>query len=102
VRALRSSRNSWIDREGLIEEVDAMAASLKRALASHLEVLLVHLLKWAWEPNRRTGSWEASISNARDSVADLLTDSPSLKGYLEESLRRTYLRARRTAGAEMS
>ena len=101
VRALRSSRNSQIDREGLSEEVEAMAASLKRALVSHLEVLLAHLLEWAWEPRKRSGSWEASIDNARDSVADLLADSPSLKAYMEESLRRAYPRARRTAGAEM-
>jgi hypothetical protein len=98
--ALRS-RNSQIDREGLSEEVDGMTVSLKRALVSHLEVLLVHLLKWAGEPSKRSGSWEASISNARDSVADLVADSPSLKGYMDESLRRAYPRARRTAGAEM-
>jgi hypothetical protein len=100
-RALRSSRNSQIDREALVEEVEAMAASLRRPLVSHLEVLLAHLLKWAWEPDKRSGSWEASIGNARDSVADLLADSPSLKTYMEESLRRAYPRARRTAGAEM-
>jgi hypothetical protein len=101
VDALRSSRPNLIDRERLSEEIEAMAASLRRALVSHLEVLLTHLLKWSWEPARRGGSWEASIANARDDLADLLADSPSLKTYVDESLKRAYRRARRIAGAEM-
>lgn len=99
--ALRSSTHELIDCERLAEEIEAIAASLKRALVSHLETLLVHLLKWAWQADKRSGSWEASIANARDAVADLMADSPSLKRHLDESLARAHVRARRTAGAEM-
>ena len=99
--ALRSVWHGRIDYEALAEEVEATAAVLKRALTGELEVLLLHLLKWAWQPEKRTASWEASIGNARDHISDLLTDSPSLKTHLEESLIRAYPRARRTAGAEI-
>ena len=99
--ALRSSASESIDSEELAEEIEAMAASLKRALVSHLETLLVNLLKWAWQATKRSASWEASIANARDAVADLLADSPSLKRHLDESLAKAYVRARRTAGAEI-
>jgi len=99
--AVRSSIGELIDREALAEDIEAIAGSLKRALVSHPESLLVHLLEWAWRADKRTASWEASIANAHDAAPDLLADSPSFKRRLEASLARAYLHARRTAGAEM-
>jgi len=64
-------------------------------------LLIVHLLKWKYQPDKRTNSWETSIENARDEIDELLRCSPSLGAKLEESLRIAYRRARRTAGTEM-
>ncbi len=78
-----------------------MARSEERGLGSRLERLLVHLLKWAYQPEERSGSWEASIDNARDAIEECLEGSPSLAGKLAGLAERAYRRARRTAGAEM-
>jgi hypothetical protein len=42
-----------LDIENLIEEVEAMGRSEKRALESRLVVLVTHLLKWKYQPVRR-------------------------------------------------
>jgi hypothetical protein len=80
--ALRLRHHQAIDCDDLAEELEAMARSEEHGLESFLEVLLVHLLKWAYQPERRSGSWEASIENARDRIAARLQRSPSLKPKL--------------------
>jgi hypothetical protein len=99
--ALRRLQPSGLDWRNIAEELDDMGRSEQRALESHLQVLLVHLLKWSHEPNRRSPSWEASIDNARDEIEVLLKRSPSLAGKLDEAVEIAYRRARRQAGAEM-
>jgi len=49
-----------------------MSRSDHRALESHLRVLLVHLLKWRYQPaGHQTGhSWADSIREARAQIAD--------------------------------
>jgi hypothetical protein len=98
---LRLRRHQAIDGDDLAEELEAMARSEEHGLESYLEVLLGHLLKWADQPERRSGSWEASIENSRDQVAARVQRSPSLKAKLEDLAASAYRRARRTAGAEM-
>jgi Domain of unknown function DUF29 len=99
--ALRRLQPSGLDWWNIAEELDDMGRSEQRALESHLQVLLVHLLKWNHQPNMRAASWEASIDNARDEIEVLLKRSPSLAGKLEEAVEVAYRRARRQAGAEM-
>lgn len=65
--------------------------------ASYLKNQLIHLLKWAKQKQRRSGSWRDSIDNARDALADLLQDSPSLRPQLPAFVKRQYPRARRSA-----
>jgi hypothetical protein len=100
-RALRTHQPAILDWKNLAEELDAMARYQERALESQLRRVVAHLLKWAYQPNRRSGSWEASIENGRDDVAQQLEDSPSLKSRLNDILEFAYRRARRTAGADM-
>jgi hypothetical protein len=85
----------------IAEKLEGMARSEQSAVQSHLQVLLIHLLKWRYEPNRRSHSWRASIQNARAEIRDLLIDSPSLRSKLLLILVRAFDRARRSAGAEM-
>jgi hypothetical protein len=83
----------------LAEELEGMARSDERTLESPLENLLMHLLKWRFQP--RTRSWRASVDNARSDIRNLLGDSPSLKAKAVTLLARAYEKARRSAGAEM-
>ena len=70
-QALRSHDSEFLDWDHLAEEIEAMGASQKRELTSHLKTLLTHLLKWNWEPDKRSLSWKNSVENARDELSDL-------------------------------
>jgi hypothetical protein len=78
-----------------------MARSEQHAVQSFLEVLLIHLLKWRYEPSRRSRSWRVSIQNARSNIRNGLADSPSLRAKMPTLMSRAYDNARRSAGAEM-
>ena len=99
-QALKQGHWSDLDIENLVEEVENLGRSEKRALKSRLEVLLMHLLKWAYQPEQRSNSWRATITEQRIRIQDLLADSPSLKPYLQAEQARCYANARTLAAAE--
>lgn len=72
-----------LDIENLIEEVEAMGRSEKRALESRLIVLTTHLLKWQYQPVRRGKSWELTIKEQRLRIGKILRDNPSLRREVE-------------------
>ena len=94
---LRARQFDRIDYEALAEELEDMGRSERRSVESHLKNLLIHLLKWAKQKQRRSGSWRDSIDNARDALADLFRDSPNLRPQLPVFVKRQYSRARRSA-----
>ena len=81
---LRAGQLDQVDMEHLIEEIEAMAGNLRRELKSRLRVLLAHLLKWQFQPRRRSRSWAATIAEQRAQIEDLLEESPSLREHLDE------------------
>jgi len=87
---LRSRNISGLDFDNLVEEIESMGRSEKRELESRLELLLMHLLKWVYQPQRRGSSWEATIVEQRDRLADHLRENPSLKSLVPEMYDRTY------------
>jgi hypothetical protein len=91
--ALRAGRLSDLDIENLIEEVEAMGRSEKRALESRLVVLLAHLLKWKYQPGRRSKSWQLTCKGQRINFENVLDDNPSLKSQLDQILSRAYDKA---------
>lgn len=97
---LKSGRLSELDIENLIEEVETMGRSEKRELNSRLLVLLVHLLKWQYQPSHRGSSWECTISVQRDDFSETLSENPSLKPQLDDILINTYRRAKKQAARE--
>lgn len=97
---LRAGKLSAADIEHIAEEIESMGKTEKRELLSRLTVLLLHLLKWRYQPARRGVSWEASIRNQRLDITDHLADNPSLKSRLHETLASAYVRARNSAAAE--
>ncbi|GAB4149554.1 MAG: DUF29 domain-containing protein [Cyanobacteria bacterium J069] len=92
---LRKGYWAKLDVENLVEELEALGRSEQRELGSYLQVLLMHLLKCQYQPERRTKSWEDTLSNCRDKIQDCLEDTPSLRRFLEdpEWLEKYYRRA---------
>jgi hypothetical protein len=90
---LRSGRLSEADVNHIAEEIESMGKTEKRELVSRLTVLLLHLLKWRYQPERRGRSWEATIRVQRGLLADHLTDNPSLKAQLLEAIAPASIRA---------
>ncbi len=74
-----------------------MSRSEKRAIASPLVRLLLHLLKWKYQPRRRSDSWLDFITDPRLQIDLAVQDSPSLSVYPTEQLERCYQKARRSA-----
>jgi hypothetical protein len=97
---LRAHRWDALDLPNLIEEVEDLATSLRRELRSRLNVVLVHLLKFRYQPERRSRSWLATIYEQRDRLDDLLEDSPSLRRVVQSVLENEYRRACRVAAAQ--
>ena len=97
---LRAGRWAEVDVDQIAEELEDMGKQQKHALAGHLKILLVHLLKWRYQPGLRGVSWRLSIDNARDEIAELLEDSPSLATKLPEIATRRYPAARSRASLE--
>lgn len=99
---IRQGRFDEIDAENIAEELEGMAKRDRRQLMSRLAVLLMHLLKWQFQPGKRSSSWELTIIEQRRRVEELLKDSPSLKYQLEERLAEAYeiaiLKAARETG----
>jgi hypothetical protein len=97
---LRAGRLTALDVEHLLEELDSMGSRERRELTNRLKVLLGHLLKWQFQPERRSRSWEATIKEQRLSLQDLLDDNPSLRPTLPEQVTRAYRLARLLAVGE--
>jgi len=93
-RLLRDGRLFEIDIENIIEELESMGRSEKRAFVNRLAVLIAHLLKWGYQPERRSKSRRNTIDTQRIDVAALLNDSPSLHHGIEERLSHAYVKAR--------
>jgi hypothetical protein len=97
---LRAGKLDAADIENIAEEIESMGRSEKRELVSRLTVLLLHLLKWQYQPDRRGNSWRRSVANARDQLADHIVDNPSLKARLPEAVETAFRYACRDAANE--
>ncbi len=93
-QALKDGNFPALDLENLIDEIEAMGRSDKREIYSRLTVLIMHLLKWKYQPQKRSSSWIATINEQRRQIKLILKDSPSLKPYLRDKLADCYKDAR--------
>lgn len=99
---LEARQFAILDLRNLVEEVTALGVSERRALGSHLIILVLHLLKWRYQTDERltSHSWSDSIRHARLQIDLLLDTSPSLRPLLPGMLTRYYPKARRVAADE--
>ncbi|MBI3960740.1 MAG: DUF29 domain-containing protein [Chloroflexi bacterium] len=87
---LRTHEFARLDIDNLIEEIESMGRSERRQLTSRLEVLLIHLLKWQFQPELRGRSWELTIIEQRRRIDKLLHNNPSLRSETPELLIEAY------------
>lgn len=81
---IRSGRFDLLDIEHIAEEIEDVGKSEQRELANRMTVLLAHLLKWEYQPERRGASWQLTIRNQRLDIQDHLKETPSLKNKLND------------------
>ncbi len=99
-RQLRAGRFSEIDVEHVAEEIEDMGKSEKRELLGRLTVLVMHLLKWKWQADKRTTSWQSTMATQRAELHRLLRQSPSLKSAIAASVEDIYPDAVESASIE--
>jgi ribosomal protein L29 len=87
---LRERKLDLVDVDNLAEEVEGMTRAEHRELGSRLEILLIHLLKLKFQPNRRSNSWLGTIREQRRQIGRLLRDSPSMSRRVGEYAEREY------------
>ena len=93
IEQLRQQNFDQIDWENVLDEFESMSKRDRRSIESNLVILLIHLLKWEFQPRMRSGSWKGSIREHRRRIQLILKDSPSLKSYVTNSLCEAYAEA---------
>ncbi len=100
IELLRKGRLSEIDVENIAEELEGMSKSQKREIINRLKILFAHLLKWQFQPDRRSNSWKGTVVEQRNQISNLLKESPSLKHQIDEKITEAYTEAREYASFE--
>lgn len=96
INKIRQGNYQEIDWENLIEELEDMGKSEKRAFRNNLMVLLAHLLKLKVQfdaPDTMKRSWYNSVDEHRARIKDDLLDNPSYKATLTNTIKEAYKKA---------
>jgi hypothetical protein len=81
---IRMGKFDQLDLEHIADEIEDVGKSEQREFASRMAVLLAHLLKWQYQPERRGASWEITITSQRTDIQYVFEESPSLRNKLTE------------------
>ena len=82
---LKTGKVNELDIKNLVEEIEAMGRSEKRELESRMIILVMHLLKWTFQPNYQSRSQANTINEQRRRIGRVIKDSPSLKNSLNDT-----------------
>jgi len=82
---IRAGQFERLDLTHIAEEIEDVGKSEQRELASRMAVLLAHLLKWQFQPERQSNSWRRAIKEQRRALRFHLKQVPSLKPKLADS-----------------
>ncbi|KJR41537.1 protein of unknown function DUF29 [Candidatus Magnetoovum chiemensis] len=93
---IRQGKFAELDIENIAEEIEDLGRNNKRELLSRLDVLIMHLLKWQFQSNKRSDSWQSTIATQRKEIKRLLEDSPSLKYNIEDTIEKAFKDAKIT------
>lgn len=97
---LKQQQFAQMDIEHLIEEIEDMGNNRKDALESNLMRVFQHLLKWKYQPEKRSNSWRASITEHSLRLNKAIKKNPSLKPYFATVYQESYQDARLIASRE--
>ena len=93
IALLRANEVGSIDASHVTQELAELGRSEFQRLVSAIRLVLHHLLKWDYQPERRSRSWAITIRQQRRRIAYEIKDSPSLKSKIKEATVRAYLDA---------
>lgn len=82
---VRAGHFELLDLEHIADEIEDVGKSEQRELASRMAVLIAHLLKWQFQPERQSASWQRTIKEQRKSLGFHIKRVPSLKPKLGDS-----------------
>jgi hypothetical protein len=100
-RLLREGRLAELHTPHIAEELESMGASERRELPSRMQALLLHLLEYQYQPERRSKGWLLTINHQRTAIEQLLEQSPSLRRLLDaDTLTKVHGKAVRDAVIE--
>ncbi len=97
---LRDRRFDELDLEHLMDEVGDLGLSAFKGFVSAIEIVLLHMLKWDHQPERRSRSWQNSIIEHRRRIARELLDSPSYAARVDDAVERAYDAAQPRAASQ--
>jgi len=98
---LQAEELEKLDLPNLAEEIESMGKSQRREVKSRLAILLMHLLKWHYQPHMNYGdSWRTTIATQRREIEIELDDSPSLRREVPDFIVYAYSLARKDAARE--
>jgi hypothetical protein len=97
---LRKGQLENIDVENLAEEIASVGNGERYEIDSRMEVLLQHLLKWQFQPEKRKSGWKGSIVEQRVRIRRVIKRSPSLRDYPAENLDGSFTIGRNSAVEE--
>lgn len=97
---LRAGKIAEADALNIAEELDDVGNEQYDKLESALRLILLHLLKWDHQPEKRSRSWYGSIAVQRRHVHRVLRKNPGLKPHIGEAVADAYADARVEAGVE--
>lgn len=87
---LRAGNLAAADIAHIAEEIESMGRTEKRELISRLRVLMLHLLKWQFQPALRGRSWRLTIEEQRRQLERHMEDNPSLRSRLSDAIQDAY------------
>ncbi|HUS04742.1 MAG TPA: DUF29 domain-containing protein [Bryobacteraceae bacterium] len=99
-QARRLRAGEPVDVENVAEELETLGRSEQEQLTNRLAVLLQHVLKSEFQPEKKTAGWDATIKEQRRRVNRLLEENPSLRRKLPECITRAYQTAVTFASVE--
>ena len=91
---LQQGKYLELDIKNLVEEIKDLSKRERDKLLSSIRLIIHHLLKWDYQPHKRSRSWQITIQKERNNIEFYLEDSPSLKKYLcDEWVKKVYRNA---------
>lgn len=97
---LKENKLDELDVENLAEEIQSLNHREQDILEENLEIILMYLLKWKYQPETWSNSWRIIIDNSRKKIYQCLLRSPSLQQYFHDVLDECYKHARKMIAIE--